>query len=85
MTRSVAVAQNQRTCSADSTETFTYYDNDGVVNSLAPATVTIRVRCASPAAIAAIPTLSEWGLILLATLLALAVWWRGPMMRTGRR
>ena len=52
--------------------------------ALAPATVIIAVRCASPAAIAAIPTLTEWGLLLLAILLALGAWWRGPMMRTGR-
>lgn len=39
-------------CSADTTETFTYYANDGVVNSLAPATVTIAVRCTNQAPVA---------------------------------
>lgn len=73
------------TCSADSTETFTYFANDGVDNSVFPATVTIAVRCVNQASTTAIPTLSEWGLLLLGALLAFNLWWRGPVQPRGRQ
>jgi hypothetical protein len=37
------------TCSADTTETFTYLANDGITNAVTPATVTITVRCTNRA------------------------------------
>lgn len=36
-------------------------------------------------AITDIPTLSQWGLLLLGALLGFGAWWRGPMRLSGRR
>lgn len=49
-------------------DSFTYYANDGTLNSAATATVSITVGGAT---IASIPTLSQWAMLLLSLLLAL--------------
>ena len=39
-------------CSADRTDTFTYFANDGIVNSTTPATVTLNIHCVNQAPVA---------------------------------
>lgn len=49
-------------------DSFTYYANDGTLNSATTATVSITVGGAT---IASIPTLSQWAMLLLSLMLAL--------------
>ncbi len=61
-------------CTADLVDSFTYYANDSIANSAAPATVTLNLFCLLPpqSTPQSIPTLSEWGILGLSVLLALA-------------
>jgi Bacterial cadherin-like domain len=65
------------TCSADTTETFTYFANDGVANSLAPATVTITLTCTyQPPVAQPVPALGPLGLLALIGLVPLVAFGR---------
>jgi len=56
-------------CSADTTSVLDHFNSSG--GATGPYTITLSAATASAAAPASIPTLSEWGMIILSSLLAL--------------